>query len=170
MPDPTPTTSTEVIPPEQQPLNQYQELNQSFFSGWPTLPLPNYLKGMARVWLVTLLLTAPISAASFPPQAEGIHWGIATVLGSNGLLTLVIVRLYLGWHYVRQRLFRADVAYEESGWYDVTIATKSSEELAQHQLIARYQVDPVLQRIQRTLGWMVLISLGIGLMWPLGRH
>ena len=46
-------------------------------------------------------------------------WDPGTV--SSGIffvVTLVVVRLYLGWAYVGNRLLSATVKYEETGWYD----------------------------------------------------
>lgn len=39
---------------------------------------------------------------------------------SSGILvvTLAVVRMYLGWAYVGNRLLSATVEYEETGWYD----------------------------------------------------
>lgn len=45
---------------------------------------------------------------------------------------------------------------------------KSEEELAQHRLIVRYQIDPVLQRLRRSLWGVVGLSGLVALLWPLG--
>ncbi len=164
MPDPVPT-STQVIPHEQQPLTQYQELRRSFFSGWPAQSLGIYLKGFAKVWIPLFLLTAPIAAGSFSWRQDPGHWLATTILAANGLVSLVIVRLYLGWQYVQDRLRQEQVAYEESGWYDIAIAAKTPEELTQHRLIVQVEIAPIMQRIRRTLGWLVLTCVMLGLTW-----
>jgi hypothetical protein len=44
---------------------------------------------------------------------------------------------------------------------------KSEEELAQHRLVVRYQVEPVLQRLRRSLWGVVGLSALTALLWPL---
>jgi len=68
---------------------------------------------------------------------------------------------------VRRRLVQPRIPYEESGWYDGAMYVKSEEELAQHRLIVRYQVEPVLQRLRRSLWGVVGLSALTALLWPL---
>ncbi len=161
-----PALSDPAIPKEQQPLNQYQELADSFFSRWPTLSLRGYLKGIFGIWLGTGVITATIASGSFSPGQELSHWLVSTVLGSNLLLSLVLIRLYLGWLYVRGRLLNPEVLYEESGWYDGAVSTKSQEELAQHHLIVQHQIRPILRRLHRTFLWILGISGLCLALWP----
>lgn len=161
-----PALSDPAIPKEQQPLNQYQELANSFFSRWPTLELKAYLKGIFGIWLGTWVITATVASGSFPPaQAPG-HWLISAGLGSNLLLGLVLLRLYLGWLYVRGRLLNPEVLYEESGWYDGAVSTKSEAELIQHRLIVQHQIRPILQRLHRTFLWILGITGTALVLWP----
>lgn len=62
---------------------------------------------------------------------------------------------------------QARIPYEESGWYDGAIYAKSDEELAQHRLIVHYQIDPVLQRLRRSLWAVAGLSGLMALLWPL---
>lgn len=161
-----PAITDPAIPKEQQPLNQYQELADSFFSRWPAQDLRSYLKGIAAVWSGTLLITATIASSSFPPDRELGHWLISAGVGSNLLLTLILIRLYLGWLYVRARLLNPEVLYEESGWYDGAVSAKSQEELLQHQLIVQHQIKPILRRLHRTFLWILSLSGTALLLWP----
>ncbi len=161
----TPPPSTVTVPEEQQPLFQYQELSESFFSRWPTLPLGSYLKGIVGIWLGAMILVGPIAAGSFSPWRDPLPWiGVATV-GCNGMLGLVVLRLYLGWRYVQRRLQQPDVLYEESGWYDGATCPKSPEEVLQHNLIVEHQIRPILQRIHRTFLGLGVVSGVAMLLW-----
>lgn len=74
---------------------------------------------------------------------------------------LLLLRLYLGWFYVRNRLTQETIVYEESGWYDGQIWTKSPEILARDRLIATYEIQPILKRLQQT-GLVLAIAFTIG--------
>lgn len=83
------------------------------------------------------------------------HDSIKLVLGSvsSGLfaVTLAVVRMYLGWAYVGNRLLSATVEYEETGWYDGQIWVKTAEVLARDRLLGSFQVKPVLGRLKNSL-------------------
>ena len=85
------------------------------------------------------------------------------------MLSLFVLRLFLGWRYVGDRLAAEIVTYEESGWYDGQSWRKPLEIQTRDQLIRRYQVVPVLERWQNTLkvlGGIMAIDL---LLWVLLR-
>jgi hypothetical protein len=157
-------STTSVIPPDQQPLKEYQQLRNSWFYRWPTLTLAAYLKGILAVWLGSWVLTGPVAASSFLLPQQWSLWGIVAGLAANFLLGLVLLRLYLGWIYVKQRLLSAEVVYEETGWYDIAVSAKSEGEVNQHRLIVQYQISPLLERIQRTFVWLAGGSFGAGLL------
>jgi len=154
------------IPAEQQPLRQYAELREAFPFSWPALGWIPYLKRIFGVWGAVVLAVSPLVWSSF--AGDWGHFVSGSVLGANVLLGLVLLHLYLGWAYVRRRLVQAQIPYEESGWYDGAMYAKSEEELAQHRLIVRYQIDPVLQRLRRSLWSVVGLSGLVALLWPLG--
>jgi hypothetical protein len=48
---------------------------------------------------------------------QPVEWAVAGCLGSLVVVVLVVLRIYLGWAYVGDRLLSAAVPYEETGWY-----------------------------------------------------
>jgi hypothetical protein len=107
-----------------------------------------------------------MAAASFAPTRYPLLFGLSAALGALVLPLLALLQLYVGWAHVGGRLRQATVPYEESGWYDGQVWVKPEEVSNRDRLIVDYQVRPVLQRIRRTLGVMVLL-LALGLMaWP----
>lgn len=156
------------VPPEQRPVNEYQELKASWFFSWVTLTWPQYLKKLAWVWGLSWIVVGPVAAASFPPSRQFLPFLLSGGAGASFLLSLVLIRLYLGWFYVRSRLTSTRISYEESGWYDGQNWEKPPEFLAQDQLIFTYQVNPLFQRLRRTfyglaglfmVGGLISISL-----------
>jgi hypothetical protein len=77
---------------------------------------------------------------------------------------LLLARQGLGWSYVIRRLRAERVEYEESGWYDGQVWEKPISWRQQDLLVARLQVEPVLQRLRRgaALAAMLLLA-GAGL-------
>ena len=153
------------VPAEQQPINQYQELYNSWFFRWVTLDLKGYIMKLAWVWGWSWLVAGPLAAASFAPKKYFIHFFLCGTAGAGVFVALTLLRLYLGWSYVRDRLLRETIFYEESGWYDGQTWTKPPEVLTRDRLIVSYQVQPILQRLKRTFGILVLFVFGGSLIW-----
>lgn len=153
------------VPTEQQPINEYQELKDSWLFCWVTQDLGDYLKKLAVLWGISWMIAAPLSAASFAP---GKYLGKFILCGgaiaSVGVI-FALLRLYLGWSYVRSRLSSSTVFYEESGWYDGQCWTKPEEILARDRFIVTYQIQPIFQRLQRTFGILALFFVAGGIIW-----
>lgn len=52
------------------------------------------------------------------------------VAGAFVVVAIAIIRIYLGWQYIGNRLLSAAVEYEETGWYDGQVYIKPPEVLA----------------------------------------
>lgn len=153
------------VPPEQRPVNEYQDLKESWFFRWATLDLKDYVKPMIWIWGWSWLIAGPVAAVSFPPEKHAMQFALCGSAGASLVVILVLFRLYLGWWYVRSRLLNATIFYEESGWYDGQLWEKPPEMLTQDHLIVTYQVQPILQRIRQTLGILCLCCFAGGLLW-----
>lgn len=153
------------VPTEQQPINEYQELKESWFFRWGTLELRDYIMKLACVWVGSWLIAGPVAAASFAPKRYMIQFLLCGTAGAGVFLALTLLRLYLGWSYVRNRLLQETIFYEESGWYDGQTWTKPPEILTRDRLIVAYQIQPILQRLKRTFAILVLFVFGGGLIW-----
>jgi Conserved in the green lineage and diatoms 27 len=138
------------VPKEQQPINEYQELQNSWFFGWVELPPTKYITKLVWVGLWSLIITAPLAEASFSIAKYPIQFGICAIGGSLVFITFAAIRLYLGWTHVKERLHNESVFYEESGWYDGQTWMKTPEILNRDRLIVSYEVQPILKRIQFT--------------------
>lgn len=149
------------VPLEQQPKNEYQQLQESGLFAWATLDLTKYVRKLVWVWVWGWLISAPIAAASFDPQTSPLPFILWGTMGASVLVVFTVLRLYLGWSYVRDRLCASTVVYEESGWYDGQRWQKPPEMLMRDRLIVAYQVQPILLRLQRSL-LILAIGLGIG--------
>jgi len=155
------------IPDDQQPLNQFQELQTSGFFMWPTLSGWAFWKGILKVWLPVVGVAGGLTATTLSLPQEWLSLGIISTCFAHGAVALVLVRLYLGWLHIEQRLRSPKVVYEESGWYDGTIYEKTIFELTQERLVAQHQVTPVVQRLGRyllTLVLLIMVELAVWVM------
>ena len=137
------------VPFDQQPLNEFYALKNSCFFSFFGFKLSTYIYSIFSISLISVFVFAPLILTTIK-----FSWYIflfnefACVIV---FLSLILIRLYLGWSYIVDRLFSATVFYEESGWYDGQIWIKTPEMLTKDRLIAAYYVVPLLQRIQFTL-------------------
>lgn len=153
------------VPIEQQPVNEYEQLRESWFFSWPTFTLVHYGRKLLWVWFWGLLIATPISAASFTPAKALFQLILCSAGGAALFVIFVLIRLYLGWSYVGSRLEDDQVFYEESGWYDGQIWLKPASVLNRDRLLVVYKIQPILARLQKTgIIISILISLGI-LIW-----
>jgi hypothetical protein len=145
------------VPEEQRPLNEYIALKESYFFRWAALDWLPYVRTLVLIWLAWWIVTGPIAAVSFSP---GRHLGQFLFLASMGStlgLGLPLLRLFLGWVYIKDRLKSPTVLYEESGWYDGQLWQKPETDLAKEQLLVTYEVQPILNKIRNTV--LILVSL-----------
>jgi Protein of unknown function (DUF1230). len=56
------------------------------------------------------------------------------------------------------------IVYEESGWYDGQTWEKPPTVLFQEQLVSAYQVEPLLQRLRRSLAGLGLLYAAVGVL------
>jgi len=155
------------VPTEQQPLNEYEELKNAWLFRDSTLNWQNYLRKFFWIWGWSWLVAGPVAAASFPPHKEFAHFILCGAASASVGLVLVLVRLYLGWFYVGDRLYSATVFYEESGWYDGQTWTKPQEVLARDRLIFAYEIKPILHRLQLTFAGLAGLYLMGTIIWHL---
>ncbi|KAM6591275.1 hypothetical protein CsatA_013880 [Cannabis sativa] len=140
------------VPFEQRPVNEYSSLKDGALYSWGELGPGEFLLRLGGLWLVTFtVLGVPIATASFNPSREPLRFVLAAGTGTLFLVSLIILRIYLGWSYVGDRLLSAVIPYEESGWYDGQMWVKPPEVLARDRLLGSYKVKPVVKLLKQIL-------------------
>jgi len=160
-----PSASVCPVPAEQQPLNEYQELKESWFFRWATLGLRSYLTPILVVWLLSWLVAAPVAAVSFPFAKYPVQFLLSAAAGAMVIPLLTVVRLYLGWIYVCNRLSQETIFYEESGWYDGQCWQKPAEVWQRDRLIVNHEIRAWLRRIQLTFVVVASLLLADAMIW-----
>ncbi|XP_057788660.1 protein CONSERVED IN THE GREEN LINEAGE AND DIATOMS 27, chloroplastic [Salvia miltiorrhiza] len=140
------------VPFEQRPVNEYSSLKDETLYSWADLSPGSFFLRLGGLWLVTFtVLGVPIAAASFNPSKDPLRFVLAAGTGTLFLVSLIVLRIYLGWSYVGDRLLSAVIPYEETGWYDGQMWVKPPEILARDRLLGSYKVKPVIKLLKQTL-------------------
>lgn len=152
------------VPPEQRPLQEYEQLLSSWFFTWPSQSQQGLWRALAICWLVLLPITCLVTSGSWVLRHQPLKLVAIGAVAAILLPMLVLFRQWLGWNYVHRRLVAVAVEYEESGWYDGQVWEKPLAWRQQDLLVAQHQVKPVLERLrQSTAIGAALIGLGAGL-------
>lgn len=143
------------VPFDQQPLNEFYELKNSCFFSFFGFKLSQYLYRLFIICLIIFFILMPVilSIIKFAWSIFLIDELFCIIIA----LSLILMRLYLGWSYILYRLFSATVFYEESGWYDGQLWIKTPEIMTKDRLIGLYEINPLLKRINYTL--IITLSL-----------
>ncbi|MBW4503505.1 MAG: CGLD27 family protein [Scytonema hyalinum WJT4-NPBG1] len=155
------------VPAEQQPLNEYEELKSSWLFRDCTLSWRDYITKIALIWGFSWFVAGPVAAASFPPHKQTAQFILSSCAGASVALVLVLVRLCLGWSYIRDRLISPIIFYEESGWYDGQTWTKPQEVVTRDRLIVSYSIQPIIQRLQITFAGLAVLFVAGTIVWHL---
>ena len=147
------------VPPEQRPLQEYNQLLASWFFVWPSRDLPGLLRPMATSWFLLLPVSILVASGSWVLRHHPAQLVLAGMVAAAALPMLLLVRQWLGWNYVHRRLISERVEYEESGWYDGQVWEKPLAWRQQDLLVAQHQVQPVLRRLQQGAALAIILAL-----------
>lgn len=150
------------VPIDQKPLNEYNTLKESLDFGWTRKNFVNFKQILLLIVFAALIFWSVIFITISSNELYLFKMVILTCICSSVSTALILIRYYLGWNYIYSRLMQATIAYEESGWYDGQIWIKSPETLLQDRLIGTYELQPILDRLKKTILLFLSLSL-IGL-------
>jgi Conserved in the green lineage and diatoms 27 len=153
------------VPNEQQPINEYEKLKESWLFDWGILAIGQYSRKLVWLGFWSAVLAVPLAMSVFVPQQDWLHCLLASLVGICLLTGIFISRIYLGWQYIKDRLKSDRIFYEESGWYDGQTWIKPTAMLNRDRLVASYEVDPILNRFQKTYGLLAAIMVTSSLIW-----
>lgn len=151
------------VPKNQQPLYEYNALKSTLDFTWTQKNNKEFLSIVIQIFLIfliiwTLILTNNHSSENFTFKQNVIIWNSSSLCTS-----IIITRYYLGWSYIYNRLMQGSITYEESGWYDGQVWSKTTEMLLQDRLVGTYEVLPTLQRLKHCIYFFILFIV-IGLL------
>ena len=106
------------VPPEQRPLEEFQQLSTSWFFSWPVGDEPFLARSLAISWIMVLPVCLLVASGSWALKQDPPRLIVAGAVSALVLPLFLLMRQWLGWTYVMKRLLSESVDYEESGWYD----------------------------------------------------
>ena len=137
-----------LVPSEQIPVNEYRSLQESRFFRWATLERWKYATKLLAVWIAGFLFSTLVFATtSHNLTLSDYLWSI--IVG-NIFVLLCLLKLYSAWHRVYSRLLVNKIDYNLKP--QKTVAWQKPK-LMQYRdnLVARFQIRPVLQRLRQTM-------------------
>jgi len=138
------------VPSSQQPTTELANAKKGWLFNWPSLPLPQYALRIGGFYLVLGLVAFPFAQSGFDDnnlKAELVSSNMVAL----GILEFILLRLFITWDYIGQRLLSDRVEYEQTGWADGDFWEKPPQVLARDRLIHSEEVQPAIERIQQTL-------------------
>ena len=147
------------VPPEQRPLEEFQQLSDSWFFRWPTGVTSSLRRSLLISWCLMLPLSAVVASGSWTLRQDPPRLIVSAAVASLVLPLLLLMRQWLGWTYVMKRLLAENVDYEESGWYDGQSWEKPLSWRERDLLVARHEVRPILSRLARAMAASVALML-----------
>ena len=146
------------VPREQQPTNEFIELSKSKIFSWPKTK-KSLILILIKFWVATFFLFLIISSGSVYFKTSLLKYILLSFFSSLSIPLLILIRLYLGWKHIFNRLISEKVEYEESGWYDGQIWIKPLPLKEKESLIASIEVKPILKNLIQVFSIILIIAL-----------
>ena len=103
------------VPKYQRPLTEYNDLKNSFTFSWTKQESYSFGKTVSIFLVILIFFTSLIVTTNHDWEKNETRSLVEISSSALGIFTLWILRLYLGWKYIYNRLMNATVTYEESG-------------------------------------------------------
>lgn len=153
----------EQVPESQQPAQELNDLKDTAIFGWGQLDDWAFAKQILTVFAASLVFpSVPIAVITYPLDRDPLQAVLAANVGSLALTGALLLRIWVGWSYVGDRLKKDVGYYEETGWYDGFLSVKPKEVRDRDQLLYRFEVAPVLERVNK-VGAVVLVAFVLSL-------
>ncbi|XP_020685003.1 protein CONSERVED IN THE GREEN LINEAGE AND DIATOMS 27, chloroplastic isoform X2 [Dendrobium catenatum] len=152
------------VPWDQQPVNEYQALSSSFPFSLASANLRDYcirLSFLGSSFAILVGLPVATFGNSDVTNTSAVALSCGLGAASSGILfvMLVVLRMYLGWAYVGNRLLSATVDYEETGWYDGQIWVKTPDVLTRDRLLGSYSFTLIGLAISLAVCVIILVDV-----------
>ena len=146
------------VPREQQPTNEFIELSKSKIFSWPKTK-KSLILILIKFWVGAFVLFLVISSGSVYFKTSLFKYILLSFFSSLSIPLLILIRLYLGWNHIFNRLTSEKVEYEESGWYDGQVWEKPLVLKEKESLIASIEVKPILKNLIQILSIISVLAL-----------
>ena len=145
------------VPQNQRPLNEFNNIRNSWIISWPFLEKSIFYRKLILSWFFITPISFTISYGSDYLKNNIVELVFVSLTASIVLPILLLTRQWLSWIYIYKRLNSETIEYEESGWYDGQIWEKPIEWRAKDLLIAQHQIKPILNHLETII--LLLLSV-----------
>ena len=136
------------VPSNQRPLNEFNSIRNSWIISWPFLKRSIFYRKLVLSWFFITPISFTISYGSDYLKNNIFDLTFVSFTASLLVPILLLIRQWLSWVYIYNRLNSETIEYEESGWYDGQIWEKPIEWRSKDLLIAQHQVKPILNHLE----------------------
>ena len=136
------------VPANQRPLNEFNSIRNSWIISWPFLKRSLFYRKLVLSWFFITPISFIISYGSDYLRNNIFDLVFVSFTASLLFPILLLIRQWLSWVYIYNRLNSETIEYEESGWYDGQIWEKPIEWRSKDLLIAQHQVKPILNHLE----------------------
>ena len=147
------------VPPNQRPLNEFNNIRNSWIICWPFLERNIFYRKLTLSWLYIIPISLTISYGSDYLKNNIFELVLVSLTASIVFPILLLIRQWLSWMYIYKRLNSENIEYEESGWYDGQTWEKPIDWRSKDLLIAQYQVKPILDHLEVLIILFTLVTL-----------
>ena len=152
------------VPSEQIPVNEYQSLRESKFFRWAILKRWKYTTKLLAVWVAGFLFSTLV----FANKSTGNNLTLSNYLWSIIIASIFVlfslIRLYVAWHNVYSRLLASKIDYKILKPRKTVVWQKPRLMQYRDNLVARFQIRPVLHRLRQTM-ISIFISLSLAFLF-----
>ena len=139
------------VPSEQIPVNEYRSLQESRFFRWAILERWKYNSKLLAVWIAGFLFSALIFTTRSTAYSLALSDCLWSIITAKIFVLLCLLRLYAAWHYVYSRLLVNQIDYKIFKLQKTVAWEKPRLMRERDNLVARFQIKPVLQRLRQTI-------------------
>ena len=138
------------VPSEQIPVNEYRSLQTSKFFRWAILKRWKYTTKLLAVWITGFLFSTLVFATRYTGQDLALSDYLWSIIVANIFVLLCLLRLYIAWHHIYSRLLVNKINYQISQPLKTLAWQKPKLMQERDNLVARFQIRPVLHRLRQT--------------------
>eukprot|EP00640_Fibrocapsa_japonica_P002413 CAMPEP_0113935230 /NCGR_PEP_ID=MMETSP1339-20121228/2415_1 /TAXON_ID=94617 /ORGANISM="Fibrocapsa japonica" /LENGTH=274 /DNA_ID=CAMNT_0000937301 /DNA_START=205 /DNA_END=1029 /DNA_ORIENTATION=- /assembly_acc=CAM_ASM_000762 len=142
--------SANAVPLDQQPAQELANLKEAPLFAWAQRD--DFLLRIALVYAFFFgPISYPIAQVSYPYPDQLVERIASANVGAVIATVALVLRLYVGWSYIGEKLEQDTVYYEKGGWYDGAQWVKPPDVRFKDQLRAEEEVKPVVARLKKVL-------------------
>tara|TARA_Y100001968_G_scaffold220911_1_gene203837 strand:- start:435 stop:935 length:501 start_codon:yes stop_codon:yes gene_type:complete len=136
------------VPANQRPLNEFNSIRNSWIISWPFLKRSIFYRKLVLSWFFITPISFTISYGSDHLKNNIYDLVFVSLTASLIFPILLLIRQWLSWVYIYNRLNSETIEYEESGWYDGQVWEKPIDWRSKDLLIAQHQVKPIVSHLE----------------------